>query len=165
MSHQKDFIAFILIPLIIFIASIDITFAGERVKGYATSVTTKWIQMDISDVDGHVIAIYEAKQVWFDSKTGEESTAVSNGILDTNFQTGVGSVTGYAVRTFKDGEKIYSKYEGKPVGEGQTEGTFIYTGGTGKFKGLKGGGTWKNRTLASGITYSESEGEREYQMK
>jgi len=63
---------------------------------------------------------------------------------------GSGTVSGYAVRTHKNGDKTYYKYQGKltTVAEGGTtytigEGTVDLIGGTGKFANAKGSGTWK----------------------
>ena len=38
----------------------------------------------------------------------------------------------------------------------------MYTGGTGKFEGMTGEGTWETRSLAPGVSYTEAEGERVY---
>ena len=48
--------------------------------------------------------------------------------------------------------------EGKPS---TTEGTWSYTGGTGKFKGIKGKGTYKGKADSSGTMVSEIEGDYE----
>ena len=63
---------------------------------------------------------------------------------------GSGSVSGYAVRTHKNGDKTFYRYQGKLTassegGEKYTvgEGTVELIGGTGKFANAKGSGTWK----------------------
>jgi hypothetical protein len=64
-----------------------------------------------------------------------------------------------------NGDKIYVRFqgndttvEGKPA---TTEGTWSYTSGTGKFKGIKGKGTYKGKADASGTMASDVEGEYE----
>jgi hypothetical protein len=58
-----------------------------------------------------------------------------------------GSLTGSGTgtETFKGGDTTNYTWE-----EGPTEGTYKYTGGTGKYKGVSGGGTYK---LYAGYTY------------
>ena len=61
---------------------------------------------------------------------------------------GGGTVSGYAVRTHKNGDKTFYRYQGKirPISEGVKEtageGTVELVGGTGKFANVKGSGTW-----------------------
>ncbi|BBO66197.1 hypothetical protein DSCA_01270 [Desulfosarcina alkanivorans] len=43
--------------------------------------------------------------------------------MDINIKTGKGTMTGYTVWTFPNGDKMISKWEGKPVGKGMSEGT------------------------------------------
>jgi hypothetical protein len=63
---------------------------------------------------------------------------------------GSGTVSGYAVRTHKNGDKTFYTYQGRirAVAEGDArytvgEGTVELTGGTGKFANARGSGTWK----------------------
>jgi hypothetical protein len=64
---------------------------------------------------------------------------------------GSGTVSGYAIRTHKNGDKTFYRYQGKirAVTEGSAkytagEGTVDLIGGTGKFANAKGTGTWKS---------------------
>lgn len=82
---------------------------------------------------------------------------------------GNGSHKGYSVNTFKNGDKAYCKWEGthktivKEGGAWETnyEGEYQYTGGTGKFKNIKGGGAYKGRITAKEHT-EEGDFEGEY---
>ena len=82
---------------------------------------------------------------------------------------GTGTHRGYSRRLFKNGDTDYSSYEGthkttvKEDGSRETtwEGTNKITGGTGKFKNIKGGGTYRGKATAEGA-FSEFEGEVEY---
>ena len=82
---------------------------------------------------------------------------------------GTGTHRGYYVRTHKNGETDYGTYEGthkttvKEDGSWETtfEGTFKVTGGTGKFKNIKGGGPYRGKATAEGAS-SDWEGEVEY---
>lgn len=64
---------------------------------------------------------------------------------------GNGNVSGYAIRTHKNGDKSFYSYQGKlrVVAEDGAkytagEGTVNLIGGTGKFANAKGSGTWKS---------------------
>jgi hypothetical protein len=62
---------------------------------------------------------------------------------------GNGTVSGYAVRTHKNGDKTFYKYRGQlravtqgGVRETEGEGTVELIGGTGRFANVRGSGTW-----------------------
>ena len=82
---------------------------------------------------------------------------------------GTGTHRGYFRRLFKNGDTDYGPYEGthkttvKEDGSSETtwEGTWKVTGGTGKFKNIKGGGTYRGKATAEGA-FTEWEGEVEY---
>jgi hypothetical protein len=71
---------------------------------------------------------------------------------------GMGSHKGYEDCLYKNGDHSYLKYEGthKTITQGDGsweatwEGSFQYTGGTGKFKNLKGNGTYKGKATPEG---------------
>jgi hypothetical protein len=82
---------------------------------------------------------------------------------------GTGTHRGYFRRLHKNGDTDYGPYEGthkrtvKEDGswEGTSEGTFKVTGGTGKFKNIKGSGTYRTKETTEGA-FTEFEGEVEY---
>jgi hypothetical protein len=143
------------------LCTIDSVFAGEKVKGSATSVRTKWHPIEVGDEEGHIIAVYENTNVYFDDKSDEIPTGLSTGIIDMNVKTGKGTLNGYVVTTYPNGDKLYSKTEGQLIGKGQAEGPAVYIGGTGNLEGVKGSAVWKSKSLAPGISFLEIESERE----
>ena len=154
---------FILTIAVVFIFSIStFAMAGEKIKSHGTTVTTKYEMMKVGDVEGHVIMISESKQVFFNDISGEKYFGTAHNIIDGNMKTGVAWLKGYGVNTYPNGDKSFRSVEGKPVGKGHWKGTWKLTGGTGKFKGATGGGTWESKTLEQGVTYNEVEGEVEY---
>ena len=161
MFRSKLFSVLTVILFVFGIAMIDCAVAGEKIKAHGTSVTTKWHQIEVGDEEGHVIAVSEGKQVYFDEITGDKSSSTSKNIMDINLKTGQGTSKGYGVSIFPNGDKTIRTHEGKPVGKGHWKGTWTYTKGTGKFEGIKGGGTWDSYSLAPQISYMEVEGERE----
>ena len=83
---------------------------------------------------------------------------------------GTGTQRGYFVRVYKNGDRDYGTYEGthkttfKEDGSWETttwESTWKVTGGTGKFKNIKGSGTDRGKVTAEGAL-EEFEGEVEY---
>ena len=70
---------------------------------------------------------------------------------------------GYVVMTMDNGDKAFVRFQGagtsKPGGAHSGEGTWSYTGGTGKLKGLKGKGTYKSTGASADVTEDQVEGE------
>jgi hypothetical protein len=165
MIRSKSLSGMMVVVVLFAMAAIDYAAAGEKVKSRATSVRTKWHSIEVGDEGGHTIAVFENKNVYFNEKTGEKSTGISSGLLDMNFKTGKGTVNGYVVRTYSNGDKVISSTEGKPVGKGHSKGTFTIIRGTGKYKGIEGNGTWESKSLAPGISELIIEGETEMPNK
>lgn len=81
---------------------------------------------------------------------------------------GTGSHRGYGRQITKSGDEIYHKWEGSHktivkdgTWESSFQGKFEYVGGTGKFKNIKGGGTYKGTVSPRGGA-GNWEGEAEY---
>ena len=163
---KKSIIYFFTIIISVGIVSgtLENALAGEtvKIKASGTSINTKWHQIEVGDVEGHVIALFESKQVWVSEITGERTTAYSRGTADLYLKTGKGTMVGYSVMIFPGGDKRFASYDGKIVGKGLWEGTFTDIDGTGKYKGVKGGGTWKTESLMRGVSHIEAEGERTF---
>ena len=90
--------------------------------------------------------------------------------LQADEVAGTGTHRGYYVRRHKNGDIDYGPYEGthkstfKEDGswEGATfEGTWKFNGGTGRFKNVKGGGTYRGKATPEGAS-EDWEGEVEY---
>jgi hypothetical protein len=148
----------------LFSLSTTYSLAGEteKYKATATSINTQWHELEVGDVEGHVIGLFQNTQVWVYDETGEKATQYSRGMMDFNRKTGQGTMQGYGVMTYASGDKRFSKYDGKIVGKGQWEGTYTDINGTGKYEGCKGGGTWKSQSLGRGISHVTAEGERTF---
>jgi hypothetical protein len=93
---------------------------------------------------GHVFFVGSIAGVFLNDVTGgflERSEGICPFAEDT-----VGGVAtavhGYCIYTDKDGDKAFTVWEGKDTAPGNGEGTFKWTGGTGKYSGLKGNNTW-----------------------
>ncbi len=158
MFRSKLFAVTAVVMLVFGIATIDCAVAAEKVKYHGTSVTTNWQQMEVGDEEGHVLATSEAKQIYINEKTGEKFVSITINNMDINLKTGQGTLKGYGVSTFPNGDKIVRMHEGKPVGKGHWKGTYSYIKGTGKYEGVKGKGIWDSYSLAPQMSYMEVEG-------
>jgi hypothetical protein len=69
-----------------------------------------------------------------------------------------GNGQGYVVNTLANGDKIFVRILGRQM-QGIVEGKWTYTGGTGKFSGVKGSGTYKCAGKGDGSSDCEVEGE------
>ena len=161
MFRSKLFSVLTVVLFVFGIAMIDCAVAGEKMKWHGASFTTNWQQIEVGDEEGHVVVVYEAKQIYFDELTGERWAGPEANMLDINLKTGQGFVQGYGSVTDKDGDKQFRTHEGKPVGKGHWKGTWTCVKGTGKYEGIKGGGTWDSYSLAPQQSYVEVEGEME----
>jgi hypothetical protein len=108
---------------------------------------------------GHVYFLGRSHGVFFNDvadgfldKT-EVTCALANDVLD-----GVSTaLNGHCIITDKDGDKVFTVYEGKGSAPGIIAGTNQWTGGTGKFTGIQGNNTFHvtaiGKTLASWIVW------------
>ncbi len=146
MSKSKFVAMMALIAFTMCLLLVGDAVAGEKVKVRKIQHNLKWEQINVGDVEGHVVAIYETKGV----ATNMERKQFSDGWLvrltglaDVNLKTGFGTVQGYEELTDKDGNKYYCVWEGKRVkAEKPFEGVITIVKGTGKLEGIKGKGTW-----------------------
>jgi hypothetical protein len=56
---------------------------------------------------------------------------------------------GYCIVTDKDGDKAFLVWKGKGTSPNAGGGDFQWTGGTGKFSGLKGNNTWRGTGISN----------------
>ena len=64
--------------------------------------------------------------------------------LANDLVSGVTStINGYCIVTDKDGDKAFLAHLGKGTGLGRIDGTFQWTGGTGKYTGIRGSNTYR----------------------
>jgi hypothetical protein len=124
--------------------------------------------IEVGDKPGHMMGVSKSSCTWSPgmeiegakSKDGY-SVALSDAIGNKSTSHGI------HVSTMDNGDKIFVKFQGAGTvnndGALQTDsGTWSYTGGTGKLKGIKGKGTYKGKGNADGSTTYEIEGD--YQL-
>jgi hypothetical protein len=120
--------------------------------------------VEVGDQPGHTLVLEKGGSCTWSVPTeiaGLKSTASTGAdtvdVIGEKFQA-----RGYNVTTMENGDKAYARiqYTGN-VREGAVtyEGTWSYTGGTGKLKGLKGKGTFKGSGRLDGAQETHLEGE------
>src|SRR5882762_2008745 len=110
--------------------------------------------IEVGDRPGHVMLLVKNACAWTGPDIGGEKTKdhYATGSLDVTATRTVAS--GAGVATMESGDKTFSTFHGMAsVKDGKSEdehGTWSFTGGTGKFKGIKGKGTYKTTVNADG---------------
>lgn len=115
--------------------------AGETIKFHSQhiNVGTKWDTTELGDEPGHITANFAAKGVGL-RRVGPPEPPYKGDFWGTGEyrKDGTGNERGYGRFTFSDGAIFLEEWAGKVAG-GHAFGTAVYYGGTGRFKGLKGG--------------------------
>ncbi len=120
----------------------------------------------LTDKPNHSFAVGKAQCTWtkFEVAGLQSKDGISTDLEEITGDTVL--VRGYHVATMSNGDTTVAKYEGsgklkdgKPV---SGEGTWSYTSGTGKLKGIKGKGTYKGKANADGSVTYQVDGE--YQL-
>ena len=119
---------------------------SRRVQG-----TAEITSVEVGDVPNHVVGLVEFKGLTFFAD-GEIATHTNPATFDLT--NGSGPHQGYVVHHFDDGSTSIERYRGEArlSADGKrtlVEGTFECVGGTGRFEGLKGKGTYRGERLGA----------------
>ena len=106
--------------------------------------------VEVGDHPGHVLMLNKLTSCTFTTPcelAGLKSTTASSAVA-TDGSGAKYRDQGYAMFTMDNGDKAYSRIQGTGTSNEKApapteEGTWSFTGGTGKLKGLKGKGTYK----------------------
>jgi hypothetical protein len=153
-----------IVALIVFamgILLVGYAVAGEKHQFRIVKHAVKLNPVNLPGEEGHVIFSTEDQGI----TTNLGGKAFWHGWLyrsaywwEANSETDVGSGYGYTVTTDPDGDKIYTRWEGKKdKGDSHSRGTTTIIKGTGKWEGTQGRGTWVGTTVALGETYTDGE--------
>jgi hypothetical protein len=128
-------------------------FPQEKQKIFFKSLpaNSKYLQqhvIDAGDVPGHQIRIIELRRVYPTDPPAYDAVRLVEELSwgYSDWVNGSGHAWGYIVRILENGDKIFARYDGAvlttpaPDGSRKTtySGTTLYTGGTGKFRGIRG---------------------------
>ncbi|HLT01004.1 MAG TPA: hypothetical protein VK001_02450 [Geminicoccaceae bacterium] len=119
---------------------------SRRVQGTA-AVTS----VEVGDVPGHVVGVVQFKGLTF-FEGGEIAPHANPATFDLT--NGSGTHQGYVIHYFDDGSTSIERYEGEArlSADGKrtvVEGTFACVGGTGRFAGLQGEGTYRGERVGA----------------
>jgi hypothetical protein len=133
--------------------------SGRRVQSVTATRTAA-----VGDVPNHVMGVVEFAGLTFFAN-GEIATHTNPATFDLT--GGSGPHQGWVVHTFDDGSTAVERYEGRAIlaadgNKTMVEGTFTCEGGSGRFAGLKGEGTYRGerfgRLEAGANVYVDFEG-------
>jgi hypothetical protein len=133
--------------------------SGRRVQS-VTSIQT----VPVDDASGHELGVVEFAGLTFFAN-GEIATHTNPATFDLT--NGSGPHRGWVVHSFDDGSTTVERYEGRAMlsADGNktvVEGTFTCEGGSGRFAGLEGEGTYRGerfgRLAAGANVYVDFEG-------
>jgi len=129
-----------------------------RAVQHGTSVQTLKV-----DANGHTLGLGRTVGMLFSPDGSVAGTVLIIGTNDTVIGS-EGTVSGYSIPTFTDGSELWLKYTGTakfiggPTGKLAIKGTFIVTGGKGRYAGATGDGTWEGEaTQAVAVASQPSE--------
>jgi hypothetical protein len=154
---RRAVIILVLFPVLVVLAPIAQA-ADVQNTGRIVQHTYKSEVEEVGDVPGHILGVTLNRGLVFFSR-GEVVQTMSVNLVDV--VNGKGVVTGRRVTIYPDGSTTYLKYEGTltPVDSGKKavgEGKYECTGGTGRFAGRKGTGTYKAERIGAIKTGADS---------
>lgn len=68
---------------------------------------------------------------------------------------------GYKTFTMADGSRVYAKFADTEANPPVYKGTWEFTGGSGRYAGIKGKGVWTYTSVADGVAWDVFEGDYE----
>ena len=139
--------------------------AGEQGKWHATAaaVATSTKSITIPDKKDHFVYLGEFDGVVFTDGGGFLNNARYQiaDVQDSAAAIVPGGETGYKIFTATDGGQVFGKYQATEAAPPIYKGTWQFTGGTGKYQGIKGHGTWTYHSMTDTTGYDFLEGEYE----
>ena len=141
--------------------------AGEKGKwnAHCAAAATSSKTINIPDKKDHIVYLGEFDGVCF---TDGGDTFLNNAryqLADLQDSAAVivpGGDTGYKTFTATDGGQVFAKYQQTEAAAPPVyKGTWEFTGGTGKYQGIKGHGTWTFNSVSDNAGRDVFEGEYE----
>jgi hypothetical protein len=120
--------------------------------------------IDVGDRPGHALMLQKATCKWT-TPLEIEGMHSQDGVDVTSADSTGATISerGYHVAAMDNGDKFFVRYQGtiktSKDGSAAFEGKWTFINGTGKLRGLKGGGTYKGTGAADGSGNIDVEGE------
>jgi hypothetical protein len=136
--------------------------AGEKgkIKTRAVLVTTKQDAAKVDDKPDHTLLYLEQDGIIFNESGGKFLDKARYQLIYLSDSAGL-VAGGYKTFTEADGSKVFAKFTDTEQAPPVYKGSFDFIGGTGKYAGIKGHGTWTYTTVADTVAWDEMEGEYE----
>lgn len=140
------------------------TWAGEkgRFRGRAVLYATKYDEIKVPGTSGDVVYHGEQDGVIFNETGG---TFLANARYQVVFKgevsKGAAMAEGYKTFTMSDGSQVFAKWQGRKVADKRWNGTWTLIGGTGRYQGVRGQGTFDFTDVADKVGWDILEGEYE----
>ncbi len=150
MKRWAQFLVIVLSVMVVLLPGVS---AAGEIAGRNVGHSQKIEMIDVGDVPGHFLGVSQSNGLAFYTKgsdNGEIATRTYTMIFDV--VKGKGTYTGHEVKTFKDGSTLLVKFGGTqtPTDGGKRtayEGIWEVSGGTGRYAGAKGSGTFKGERI------------------
>lgn len=138
--------------------------AQTKISGKQTCAKPDTQSVEVGDAAGHVMMVQKASCKWDTGIEIEGTKATTSMDVASAEVWGMNATAhGYNMGTMDNGDKFTVKYSGSMKmakdGTATFEGKWSFAGGTGKLKGIKGGGTYKGSGTADGAGTVDVEGD------
>lgn len=153
------FLAMLLSVMVVLLPGVS---AADEIAGRSVGHTQKSEMIEVGDVPGHFMGVSQSYGLSFYTKGPDKGEIIPRMvILIFDAVKGKGTFTAYEVKTFNDGSTVVVKGSGTqtPIDGGKKtalEGTWEVTGGTGRYAGAKGSGTFKGERIGDSKTGGDS---------
>ena len=159
---MKSVLVFGLVLTMATAASAQSKFSGTQQCAKPDPVYT----VPVGDRPDHMMSLVKDKCTWTGAEIGGVQLKDEDDTIVSDISGSRARDRGYGVATLANGEKAFVQFQGTNTIKDKTpvtgQGTWSFTGGTGKQKGLKGKGTYKGKWNPDGTSTFEIEGE--YQL-
>jgi hypothetical protein len=138
--------------------------AQTKISGKAHCPKGDMNSADVGDKPGHMLILQKITCTYttpLEIAGGKNKDALE--VFTTEMSGGAGHDNGYETATLDSGDKYVVHFWGTSKmnkdNSGTNEGKWTFVSGTGKLKGIKGGGTYKGTQAADGTSEFEVEGD------
>ena len=149
MSRRKRNYAMLIVVALFLLFAIQAGAEVTQEKGQIVYHVVKAEVIKVDDVPGHVVGIVDFRGLNL-MDTGEIATYTTKVTFD--YINGNGTHWAYSQNTFDDGSVTRAKAQGTtrslPNGVSEFKGTYTTIGGTGRWEGVQGEGTYSGKRMA-----------------
>lgn len=149
MQFKRRGLSFISLMLLLGVIATSATAAEGVFKARNVHYGKTWNMIEIGDVEGHIMGLYENTGLSF-LDDGETAALEVKGTMDSG--PAGGFVEGYEIRTFDDGSSITLKFEGES-NKGVGSGTLTCIAGSGRFQDIQCQGSYQGGRKGSMMVF------------